>query len=264
MNIVAGRDFSREFPSDSGAVILNQAAARLFGYDTDPVGKKISTFAGDPSEDGNKTVSFPIVGIVEDFHWESMRNSIGALALFLREDRGLVSFRFNASNTQEVVQTIEEKWKKTAGSLPFDYSFLDEDFARMYAAEQRLGSVFSIFAGLAIVIACLGLFALTAFTAEQRTKEIGIRKVLGASVSGIVVLLSSEFGKLILIAFVLAVPVSWYAIDWWLKDFSYKTEVGVAVYALAGLSAFVIAWLTMSFQSIKAAISNPIKSLRSE
>ena len=262
MNILQGRDFSRDFPSDSGAVILNQAAIRLFGYDADPIGKRISTFDG-PREEPS-TVSFPVVGVVEDFHWESMRNNIGPVALFLRTDNGRISFRFQAADGQEVVNKIEAKWKKVAHGLPFDYSFLDEDFGRMYAAEQRLGSIFTIFAGLAIVIACLGLFALTAFTAEQRTKEIGIRKVLGASVSGIVVLLSSEFGKLILIAFILAVPVAWYVIQWWLKDFTYKTEVGVAVYAIAGISAFLIAWLTMSFQSIKAALSNPIKSLRSE
>jgi putative ABC transport system permease protein len=266
MNIIQGRDFSKEFPSDSGAVILNQAALHMFGFETDPIGKRIATFGeGPPSAtDVADIVSFPVIGVVEDFHWESMRNSIGPVALFLRRNNSSVSFRFTTTNTQEVVGLIEQQWKKVAGGLPFDYSFLDEEFSRMYAAEQRLGQVFTVFSVLAIVIACLGLFALTAFTAEQRTKEIGIRKVLGASVSGIVVLLSSEFGKLILIAFVLAVPVAWYAIGWWLKDFTYKTEVGVAVYALAGISAFVIAWLTMSFQSIKAAVSNPIKSLRSE
>ncbi len=134
----------------------------------------------------------------------------------------------------------------------------------MYASEQRLGKIFASFAGLAIVIACLGLFALTAFTAEQRTKEIGIRKVMGASVSSIVVLLSKEFGKLIIIAFVVAAPVAWFAVDWWLKGYTYKTEIGVSVYLLAGVSAFAIAWLTMGYQSVKAAISNPVNSLRSE
>ena len=151
-----------------------------------------------------------------------------------------------------------------APGLPFSYSFLDEDFGKMYSAEQRLGKVFLVFAVLAIIIACLGLFALTSFTAEQRTKEIGIRKVLGASVSGIVVLLSKEFGKLIIIAFILAVPVAWYAVHWWLKNYSYKTEIGPAVYVMAGTSAFLIAWLTMGYQSIKAATSNPVRSLRSE
>jgi putative ABC transport system permease protein len=262
MNIIQGRDFSPEFPSDSGAVILNQAAVQLFGLGDDPIGKKITTFGDTPKPED--AVNYPVIGVVENFHFESMRNSIGALALFLRRDQGSISFRFNGSNVKDVVDVIEAKWKQMLPGIPFAYEFLDEDFTRMYAAEQRLGNVFAIFAGLAIVIACLGLFALTAFTAEQRTKEIGIRKVLGASVTGIVLLLSSQFGKLILIAFVLAVPVAWYAIKWWLEDFTYKTEIGMTVYAIAGLSAFAIAWLTMSFQSIKAAISNPVNSLRSE
>jgi putative ABC transport system permease protein len=163
-----------------------------------------------------------------------------------------------------VIQSVEKTWKALAPGQPFQYSFLDEDFGKMYASEQRLGKIFALFAGLAIIIACLGLFALTAFTAEQRTKEIGIRKVLGASVGGIVVLLSKEFGKLILIAFALAAPLAWFAVDWWLKSYTYKVEIGVLVYLLAGISAFAVAWLTMSYQSMKAALSNPVNSLRSE
>jgi putative ABC transport system permease protein len=159
---------------------------------------------------------------------------------------------------------IEQHWRKLGPGVPFDYTFLDEDFGKMYSAEQRLGDIFTVFAVLAIIIACLGLFALTAFTAEQRTKEIGIRKVMGASVSGIVVLLSKEFGKLILIAFVLATPVAWFAIDKWLESYTYRTEIGIWIYLIAGAAAFGIAWLTMSFQSIKAALTNPIKALRSE
>jgi putative ABC transport system permease protein len=134
----------------------------------------------------------------------------------------------------------------------------------MYSSEQRLGQIFGIFAGLAIIIACLGLFALTAFTAEQRTKEIGIRKVLGASVTSIVVLLSREFGKLIVIAFVLAAPLSWFAAKWWLQSYTYKAEVGLAVYVLAGVAAFMVAWLTMGYQSIRAALANPVNSLKSD
>ena len=151
-----------------------------------------------------------------------------------------------------------------APGLPFSYSFLDEDFGNMYSAEQRLGKIFVVFAGLAILIACLGLFALTSFTAEQRTKEIGIRKVMGATVGSIVILLSKEFGKLIIIAFALAAPLAWYGIDWWLKSYTYKTEVGVFVYLVAGMSAFLLAWITMSFQSFKAATNDPVNSLRSE
>jgi putative ABC transport system permease protein len=151
-----------------------------------------------------------------------------------------------------------------APGMPFSYSFLDEDFNRMYSAEQRLGRIFIIFAGLAIVIACLGLFALTAFTAEQRTKEIGIRKVMGASVGSIVFLLSKEFGKLIIIAFVLAAPLAWYGIKTWLDSYTYRTEIGVLIYLAAGIASFMIAWFTMGFQSFKAANADPVKSLRSE
>jgi putative ABC transport system permease protein len=153
---------------------------------------------------------------------------------------------------------------KIADGKPFEFSFLDEAFGNMYASEKRLGNIFGIFAALAIIIACLGLFALTAFTAEQRTKEIGIRKVLGASVTSIVVLLSKEFGKLILIAFLLSLPIVWFAVNWWLESYIYKVEIGIFVYLLAGVFAFLIAWLTMSFQSIRAATSNPVNSLRSE
>lgn len=267
MKIIDGRDFSREFPSDSGAVILNQAAVDMFGYTGNAVGKNISTFAGnntDAAFDPNAYQHFKVIGVVEDFHFESLKQHITPLAFFLQPSRGLASFRFEAKNTTDVINSIEATWKKISPGMPFSYSFLDEDFGRMYSSEQQLGGIFMVFSGLAIVIACLGLFALTAFTAEQRTKEIGIRKVLGASVSGIVVLLSKEFGKLILIAFVLAAPVAWYGIDTWLQSYEYRTTIGVFVYVLAGLAAFGVAWLTMSFQSIRAAMSNPINSLRSE
>ena len=151
-----------------------------------------------------------------------------------------------------------------APGQPFQYSFLDEDFGRMYQAEQRLGKIFTMFAALAIAIACLGLFALTAFTAEQRSKEIGIRKVLGASVKGIVLLLSQDFGKLIIIAFLISAPLAWFAVTWWLETYSYKAVIGVGVYFLAGAAAFIIALLTISLQSIKAASANPVTSLRNE
>jgi putative ABC transport system permease protein len=159
---------------------------------------------------------------------------------------------------------LKSKWKELAPGQPFSYSFLDDSFGKMYAAETRLGKVFAIFATFAIIIACLGLFALTAFTAEQRTKEIGIRKVLGASVGSVVVLLSKEFTKLVLISFVLASPIAWWAVNKWLEGYHYKIELGWTVFAVAGMVAFLIAWLTMSFQSIRAATSNPVNSLRSE
>ncbi len=267
MKIKVGRGFSNEFPSDSSAVVLNEAAVAQYDLGNDPIGKRISTFHGerpDGSLDPTKTKSWTVIGVVENFHFSTMREGISSLGLFLDDSDGSVSFRFSGGNTSEIIKTLEKIWKGLAPGQPFQYSLLDEDFARMYASEQKLGKIFALFAGLAIIIACLGLFALTAFTAEQRTKEIGIRKVLGASVSSIVVLLSKEFGKLIIISFLLAAPLAWFAVDWWLKSYTYKVEVGAIVYLLAGLTSFVIAWLTMGYQSIRAATSDPVKSLRSE
>lgn len=267
MKIKEGREFSRDFPADSSAVILNETAVQHFRLDPDPLGKKISTF-DENNPDGtvnrNSIRSYTVVGVVEDFHFESLRQNISPLGLFLGRSPGYACFRFESRNTQQVIQTLESTWKKMAGGQPFQYSFLDEAFGRMYASEQRLGKIFGSFAGLTIIVAALGLFALSAFTAEQRTKEIGIRKVLGASVSSIVILLSREFGKLILIAFIIAAPVAWWAVNWWLKNYTYKTEIGVLVYLAAGASAFIVAWLTMSYQSIRAATNNPVDSLRSE
>lgn len=267
MKIKEGRFFSPDFLSDSTGLVINEAAAKRFGFMPNPIGKKIYGYtnnlpngAPDPASLLGRTV----VGVVEDFHFESLKENITPLAFFLEKNNGSAAFRFEAKNTQDVIQSIEKSWKKLAPTQPFSYSFLDEDFASMYKNEQRLGETFGVFAALAIIIACLGLFALTAFTAEQRTKEIGIRKVLGASVTSIVLLLSKEFGKLILIAFVLAAPLAWYAIQWWLKGYTYKVEIGILVYVIAGVFAFMVAWLTMGYQSIKAARSNPVKSLRSE
>ena len=267
MKIVLGRDFSQDYPSDSSAVILNQTAVEHFRLGSDPIGKKIATFAdnnpdGTVNRDQQKT--YTVIGVVENFHFESLKQNISPLGFMLGDAPGYASFRFEAKNTQDVITAIETSWKKLAPGQPFQYSFLDESFGRMYESEQRLGKIFAGFASLAIVIACLGLFALTAFTAEQRTKEIGIRKVLGASVTSIIVLLSKEFGKLILISFVLSVPLAWWAVSWWLENYTYKVEVGILVYVAAGVFAFLIAWLTMGYQSIKAATANPVSSLRNE
>jgi putative ABC transport system permease protein len=267
MKIKEGRSFSSEFPSDSSAVIINEAAVIQFGLGDNPIGKKISTFEGNGVEeslDPNQTKSWTVIGVVENFHFSSMKESISSLGLFLHRSDGFLSLRTSNTDFQETIVSLEKLWKKLAPGQPFQYSFLDDDFEKMYASEQRLGNIFTVFSGLAIIIACLGLFALTAFTAEQRTKEIGIRKVLGASVTSIVMLLSKEFGKLILIAFVIATPIAWFGVGWWLKSYTYKAEIGVMVYILAGAFAFVIAWITMGYQSIRAANSDPVKSLRSE
>ncbi|MBX2913829.1 MAG: ABC transporter permease [Cyclobacteriaceae bacterium] len=267
MKVIEGRDFSLDFPSDSTAVILNEAAVRAFGFTNEVLGSRIATFGnfGDGEIDREHFEVLQVIGVVENFHFESLKQNVTPVIIYLSDQpRGPISFRFQSKNTREVIETVEAKWKELAPGQPFNYYFLDERFSSMYANETRLGKIIGIFSGLAIVVACLGLFALTAFTAEQRTKEIGIRKVLGASVSSIVLLLSKEFGKLIAIAFILASPVAWYGINWWLKDYTYKTEIGIGLFLFAGVAAFVVAWLTMSFQSFRAASSDPVKSLRSE
>ncbi|WP_026954507.1 ABC transporter permease [Algoriphagus vanfongensis] len=266
MEIVQGRDFSIEYPSDSNAVILNETALANFNFEGDPIGQKIYTMVGDnETMNLDELESKTVVGVVKNFHFESLKENIGAVMIFLDDKpRGIASFRFNAANTDQVIDFVESQWREMAPGQPFTYSFLDDRFGKMYAAETRLGKVFGIFAGFAILIACLGLFALTAFTAEQRTKEIGIRKVLGSSIGSIIVLLSKEFAKLVLIAFLIASPIAWWAMKKWLEDYQFKQDLGWQVFIGAGVFAIMIALLTTSYQSIKAATTNPVKSLRSE
>jgi len=267
IKLKVGRAFSAAFPSDSTGVILNETAVKRFKITGDPIGEKVSHFGGnreDGSPDPDNIKSSTIIGVVEDFHFESLKNNIAPLAFFLGKSDGSITFRFEAVNTAGVISTLETTWKKLSPNNEFQYSFLNEDFGRMYSTEQRLGKIFGLFAVLAILIACLGLFALTAFTAQQRTKEIGIRKALGASINSIIVLLSKDFSRLILIAFLVAIPAAWYAIHQWLESYAYKTDVGLWVYLTAGGLTLVISMATMSFQSIKAARGNPVASLRSE
>ncbi|WP_276371795.1 ABC transporter permease [Chryseolinea sp. H1M3-3] len=268
MSIKAGRNFSPEFLSDSTeSVVLNESAVEKFELGPNPLGKKISSFTGerpDGSPDPNSVKSWTVIGVVKDFHFANMRENIAPLGLFLQRSDGYVAFRFESKSTQAVLNKIETLWKKFAPGNAFEYTFLDEDYGKMYDAEKRLATIFGVFAGLAIIIACLGLFALAAFTAEQRTKEIGIRKTLGASVNSIVFLLSREYGKLVLIAFVVSTPVAWYGVQWWLQSYSYRATIGFSVYALAGGTALLIALLTIGYQCIRAAMMNPARSLRSE
>ena len=260
MQIVRGRDFSRSFGSDSSAVILNETAAKLFGGDG-ILGKRIAKFA----DSQLKIVkTYTVIGIVKNFHYESLRTNIGALAMVLEANSGAASFRLAGTNIPALMGQIEVKWKQVAPGQPFSYAFLEDSFDQMYRAEQRIGTIALTFAVLAILIACLGLFGLAAFMAEQRTKEIGVRKVLGASVISIASLLSRDFLKLVLIAIVIASPIAWYGMNRWLQDFAYRIDISWWVFALAGLLAVGIALLTVSFQSIKAALMNPVKSLRSE
>jgi putative ABC transport system permease protein len=267
MKIIAGRDFSMDFPSDSGAVILNESALIKFAFEGDPLGQRILTFDGNPTDgfDQNKLEVKTIVGIVENFHFESLKENIGAVMIFpSKRPQGYLSFRFNAENTEDVIQLVESKWRELAPGQPFNYSFLDDRFGEMYKAESRVGKVFAAFTMFAIFIACLGLFALTAYTAEQRRKEIGIRKALGATVGGIVFLLSKEFTKLVLIAFVFAAPLAWYGMSKWLEDYQFRIDLGWEIFVFSALGVLFVAWAVMGVQSIRAAMANPINSLKSE
>lgn len=259
-----GRAFSLEFPSDSSAIILNETAAKRLGLGDDPIGKRIHTFAEDGGLNKDNTIKWTVIGIVDDFHFSSMKESISALGLVVGQSDGSLCVRFKPESTTDVLSDIEKTWKHLAVGQPFQYSFLDEDFEHMYQAEQNLGNIFGIFSCLAIVIACLGLFALTAFTAEQRTKEIGIRKVLGASVRSVVLMLSKDFSRLVLIAFVVSSPIAWFAVNWWLEGYTYKAPVNALVYLLAGAIAFSIAVITMGYHAIRAANADPVKSLKNE
>jgi len=206
-----------------------------------------------------------VVGVVKDFNFESLRHEITPLALVYGEDNGAINVRMHTADLKGLMAKVENKWKALSPNQQFSYSFMDTDFDATYRTEQRVGTLFISFSTLAILIACLGLFGLAAYAAEQRNKEIGIRKVLGASVSGIVGMLSIDFIKLVVISILLASPLAWWAMDkLFLQNFAYRTEMHWWVLGIAGATALFIAFVTISFQSIKAALANPVKSLRSE
>lgn len=261
MELVSGRNFSKDFGTDTSAIIINETTAKLLGYN-DPVGKKIYTDFQD--QFSNRLVTYTIIGVVKNFHFESLRQTIGPLCFRLGKPDWVTAFKVNTKDIRGVVNNVSEKWKAMAPAMPFNYQFLDEGFDNMYRVEQRTGKLGLSLAIIAIMIACLGLFGLATYMAEQRIKEIGVRKVLGASVTNIVTMLSSDFLKLVLVATIVAVPLSLWAMTTWLKDFAYRIDIGWSVYVIAALLALLIALLTVSSQAIKAALSNPVKSLRTE
>jgi putative ABC transport system permease protein len=210
------------------------------------------------------TRDFTVIGVVKNFNFESLRQNIGALCMKIGNSTGTISFRMRTTDATQTIGHIKSIWKKIAPNEPFTYSFLNEEFDNMYRSEERSGKIFISFAVLAILIACLGLFGLAAYAAEQRTKEIGIRKVLGATVSNIVGMLSKDFLKLVLLASLIAFPVSWWIMNKWLQDFAYRIHIDWWVFVLATAMAFSIAIITVSFQAIKAALTNPVKNLRTE
>jgi putative ABC transport system permease protein len=209
-------------------------------------------------------IKYHVVGVVRDFNYSSMHNHVGPLIMEWSDNWGSIAIRVNTQNISSIINSVETKWKSMVPAQPFNYSFMDADFNNIYIAEQRTGKLFITFAVFAIFIGCLGLFGLVTYAAEQRIKEIGVRKVLGASVAGIVTMLSKDFAKLVLIASLIAFPVAWLAMDKWLQSFAYRTGISWWIFIIAGAAAIIIALITVSFQAIKAAIANPVKSLRTE
>jgi len=256
IKLVSGRNFSNQLASDSSAIIVNEAFVAKFGQKV-PLNKTLY-------RDTYGIQAYHIIGVMKDFNVSSLKDKITPVAFYYDEDRGAVTARVNTANLSGLMSQIENKWKDLSPNQQFSYSFMDEDFDATYRAEQRIGALFISFSTLAILIACLGLFGLAAYAAEQRNKEIGIRKVLGASVSTIVSMLSMDFIKLVFIAIIIASPLAWYAMNRWLQDFAYRINIQWWVLAIAGCTAVLIAFVTISFQSIKAALANPVKSLRSE
>ncbi len=258
LSMVDGRFFSKEFPSDSRAVVINEAAARLFGWEN-PVGQKLQTLWEENNEDVRE-----VIGVVKDYNFQSLEEEITSLIIFLGTEGNNLLVRLTPGDVNRKINLIQSKWKSFAHGTSFDYSFIADNFNAKFRKEQQLSKIFLVFTCLAIIIASLGLLGLATFSAEQRSKEIGIRKAMGASSNGIVKLMSMEYLKLIFISFIIAIPLSYGMINWWLKNFAYKTDLGVISFLIGGVIALFIAILSVGYQSIKAASRNPVDSLRYE
>ena len=255
IKLTQGRFFDPKLTTDTAnSIVINEALAQYLGW-KDPVGKKLEIYQARKGS---------VIGVMKDFNFASLREKIQPLAIILNDNPLYVSIKLKASATQITLNAIQKQWKEFDDEFPFDYFFMDEQLNKFYQSDQRLLRVISIFATLAIVIACIGLFGLSIYTAKQRTKEIGIRKVLGASVTGVVALLSKEFIKLVSIAILIASPIAWWAANKWLQDFAYRINIGWGIFVSAGVIALLIAMLTVSFQAVKAAAANPVRSLRTE
>lgn len=252
INLVEGRNFNRDLASDSSAIIINQTMAKELGGNM--IGKRIDNYAG----------LWTVIGVTEDFHFESLREDIRPLGMVLGLEASVLAVKLKPVNMSESIQSLTGVWNKFAPHQPIRYSFLDERYAAMYADVQRMGRIFTSFAVLAIFVACLGLFALSAFMVEQRSKEISVRLVLGATINSVFQLLTWNFIKLVVIAFLIASPIAWYLMTRWLQDYAYRTEIGLDVFVITGAVAILIALLTISYQSLRAAWIKPITNLRSE
>lgn len=263
VELLAGRNFEKERPSDANAVLLNETSAQLLGLTPEEaIGKRI-IYLGDeipPQE---------IIGVTKNFHFQSVRTSIGPVVIFninsgMYGDQRVVAVKFSSPETKSLLTFLEKRWKEKLNDAPFQYFFLNEDWKYMYREEEQLGNLFAIFTGLSIIIAMMGLIGLVTYSSEQRRKEIGIRKVLGASAQQMIILLNSNFAKLVLVAFSLSVPVCWYFMNEWLEQFPYKISIKMYVFVLAGVAMLIITLLTVSYQSWKAASTNPVDVLKEE
>jgi putative ABC transport system permease protein len=256
LRMVQGRNFSRGFPTDSAGVLINQAAANALGWgNTSAIGKTIV-------RSGRR--EYKVVGVVADFHYLSVKEKIAPLMMLMGNNYGGMLVKVNTADIRGFIDDVKKKWEAFSPAGPFGYYFLDEKFERLYNTERRTGHLFMAFTLIAILIAGLGLFGLAAYIVEQRTREIGIRKVLGASVSSVLILVSREFLLLVGLAFLIAVPVTWWGMHRWLQDFAYRAPFSWWIFPIAGAAALVIAIATISFQAVKTAIASPVKSLKSE
>ncbi len=257
-----GRNFSRDFQSDSLGIIINETCAKQMGFEN-AIGEFISTYTEVDNE--TKSQAYKVIGVVKDFHFKSLHQVIQPMVLHLSENGSYVCFKLNKNaEMSKTLEDIHAKWEELAPGQPFSYSFIDDRFEKLHASENQIRNIVNIFTIITILIACLGLLGLASYTAAQKTKEIGIRKVLGASVLEIIGMLSIKFLKPVLIAFILSIPIAWYFMSGWLEDFAYRTKLSPFIFFSAGALALIIAWFTMSFHSIRAANSNPIESLKDE
>lgn len=263
LEIIAGRNFSRQFATDSSALLLNESAASMLAKNPeDVIGMRLTSDFH--RQDKENMEYMTVVGVVKNFHFETLRNSIDALSMVLGNRGEKMIIKLSAGDFTETIGEIRKRWEAVAPGQPFNYYFMDESFNDTYKAELQLGSIFVVFTVLSLFIACLGLFGLATFNAERKTKEIGIRKVMGASVRNITVQLSADFLKLVAISICISLPLGWYAMNKWLEGFSYRTEIHWWTLGLSALLAVAIAVITVSYQGIKAAVMNPVNSLRSE
>jgi len=255
IKLLAGRDFQHDVKADdTTAYLINETAVKDFHWTPEQaLGKKVrGRYKG------------KIIGVMKDFHYRSLHTKVEPLMIALTKYVGRMSIRIEGDNVPDLIARVQKKWSELIPYLPFDYSFLDVEFDRQYKADQQLGKVAGVFTGLAMFIGCLGLLGLTSFVVERRTKEIGIRKVLGASVPSVVMLITREFAWVIAFALAVATPLTWYLIDQWEQNFTLQAVINPIRFAIAGISVFLVAWLTISFLSFRAAMANPTKALRTE